>query len=63
MRHDRCDERPELAGGARHVDACWLPRDRRQELRRTVTQAAVAEGDPGDVTEHAEVLVAPEEAR
>jgi len=63
MRHDRCDERPELAGGARHVDACWLPRDRRQELRRTVTQAAVAEGDPGDVTEHADVLTAPEEAR
>jgi peptide/nickel transport system ATP-binding protein len=63
MRHDRCDERPELAGGARHVDACWLPRDRRQELRRTVTRVAVAEGDPGDVTEHSEALTVPEEAR
>jgi len=52
MRHERCDERPELAGGPAHVDACWLPRDRRQELRREVVEAAVAEGDPGDLTEH-----------
>jgi peptide/nickel transport system ATP-binding protein len=58
-RHDRCDERPELAGGPVHVDACWLPRDRRQELRREVIEVAVAEGDPGDLTEHGPVADVP----
>jgi hypothetical protein len=38
------------------VDACWLPRERRQELRRQVTEAAAAAGDPGDTTEHGEVV-------
>jgi peptide/nickel transport system ATP-binding protein len=37
LRHDKCDERPLLAGGSDHVDACWLPRDRRQELRLNPT--------------------------
>jgi peptide/nickel transport system ATP-binding protein len=62
LRFDKCDERPALEGGVDHVDACWLPRDRRQELRLTVTAKAVAEGDPGDITEHADALAGPEEA-
>jgi peptide/nickel transport system ATP-binding protein len=62
LRFDKCDERPPLEGGVDHVDACWLPRDRRQELRLTVTAKAVAEGDPGDITEHADALTGPEEA-
>ncbi len=45
-RHDQCDERPPLVGGA-HADACWLPRDRRPELRLEAESAAVAAGDPG----------------
>jgi peptide/nickel transport system ATP-binding protein len=61
-RFDKCAERPELEGGSEHVDACWLPRDRRQELRLDVIAAAVAEGDPGDVTERPELLT-PEETR
>jgi peptide/nickel transport system ATP-binding protein len=48
-RFDRCDERPELAGAGDHLDACWLPRDDRQALRRSSEVAAAAEGDPGDV--------------
>jgi len=63
LRHDKCDERPQLAGGTVHVDACWLPRDRRQQLRLSVAEKAVTEGDPGDVTEHAEAMIAPESAR
>jgi peptide/nickel transport system ATP-binding protein len=63
MRFDKCDERPDLAGGTDHVDACWLPRDRRQELRRKVAEVAVTEGDPGDITEHADEPVVHEEAR
>ena len=51
LRHDRCDQRPPLEGGTQHVDACWLPRDRRQELRLQVIEKAVAEGDPGDLSE------------
>ncbi len=47
-RHDRCDDRPPLEGGE-HADACWLPRDRRQELRHQADLAAVAAGDPGQV--------------
>jgi peptide/nickel transport system ATP-binding protein len=61
-RFDKCVERPELAGGVEHVDACWLPRDRRQELRRDVAAVAAAEGDPGDATERPELLT-PEETR
>jgi peptide/nickel transport system ATP-binding protein len=61
-RFDKCTERPELAGGVEHVDACWLPRDRRQELRRDVAAVAAAEGDPGDATEQPELLT-PEETR
>jgi peptide/nickel transport system ATP-binding protein len=62
LRFDKCDDRPALEGGVDHVDACWLPRDRRQELRLSVTAKAVAEGDPGDITEHADALAGPEEA-
>jgi peptide/nickel transport system ATP-binding protein len=47
--HDKCDERPELAGSHGHLDACWLPREDRQALRRDTELAAAAEGDPGDV--------------
>jgi peptide/nickel transport system ATP-binding protein len=47
-RFDRCDERPELAGTAGHLDACWLPRDDRQAVRRASVVAAAEEGDPGD---------------
>ena len=50
--HDRCAERPALAGGSDHLDACWLPRDERQELRQRAAAAAIAAGDPGDTTEH-----------
>ncbi|ANS63254.1 ATP-binding protein of oligopeptide ABC transporter [Streptomyces lincolnensis] len=34
LRHERCEERPALAGGT-HRDACWLPPDDRQSLRLT----------------------------
>ena len=44
--HDRCAERPPLAG-ADHLDACWLPQDRRHELRHSLDEAATAAGDPG----------------
>jgi peptide/nickel transport system ATP-binding protein len=54
-RHDQCAERPELAGSLDHVDACWLPREDRQALRRKADVAAIAEGDPGDTTEAAAV--------
>jgi peptide/nickel transport system ATP-binding protein len=50
-RHDHCVERPPLEGTIDHVDACWLPRDDRQELRHRADAVAVAEGDPGDTTE------------
>ena len=55
-RHDRCDERPPLEGGA-HADACWLPRDRRQELRHQADDAAVAAGDPGQAEDASEPRV------
>ena len=45
-RHDRCGDQPPLEGGE-HSDACWLPRDRRQELRHQTDVAAAAAGDPG----------------
>jgi peptide/nickel transport system ATP-binding protein len=63
FRHDKCDERPLLAGGTDHVDACWLPRDRRQELRLSLTARAGAEGDPGDVTDHSAMTTMPEAGR
>ncbi|MGI8699832.1 MAG: ABC transporter ATP-binding protein [Nocardioidaceae bacterium] len=63
LRHDKCDERPELAGGIVHVDACWLPRDRRQELRRSLIEKAVSEGDPGDLSEPADSLTGSDPAR
>ena len=44
--HDHCLERPPLTG-AEHLDACWLPGDRRQELRHSLDEAAMAAGDPG----------------
>ncbi|WP_295699351.1 ABC transporter ATP-binding protein [Lapillicoccus sp.] len=44
--HDQCAERPPLAG-ADHLDACWLPRDRRHELRHSLDEVATAAGDPG----------------
>jgi len=55
-RHEQCEQRPPLEGGD-HADACWLPRDRRQELRHQLDVAAVAAGDPGqaDVLPTAEV--------
>jgi peptide/nickel transport system ATP-binding protein len=62
FRHDKCDERPPLEGGLLHVDACWLPRDRRQELRRAMTAQAVAEGDPGDSTLQTDAVFVPETA-
>ena len=49
-RHDRCDVQPPLEGGD-HADACWLPRDRRQELRHQAVDAAIAAGDPGQAEE------------
>jgi peptide/nickel transport system ATP-binding protein len=54
QRFDKCDERPELDGTGDHLDACWLPRDDRQAIRRrTVIEAAEA-GDPGDAAPAAE---------
>jgi peptide/nickel transport system ATP-binding protein len=49
LRHDSCVVRPPLDGGGGHVDACWLPRDERQELRLQVVQAAVRRDPPGDL--------------
>jgi peptide/nickel transport system ATP-binding protein len=40
FRHEACAERPELRGGHRHLDACWLPADGRDALR---AEAAVTE--------------------
>jgi peptide/nickel transport system ATP-binding protein len=34
LRHERCEERPALAGDT-HRDACWLPPDDRESLRLT----------------------------
>jgi peptide/nickel transport system ATP-binding protein len=46
FRHEACDERPELLGGA-HRDACWLPRDGRAELRaEAATAATMGEDTP-----------------
>ena len=46
QRHDRCDEQPPLLGDG-HADACWLPAEGRQELRRSTSVQAAAAGDPG----------------
>ena len=45
FRHEACDDRPELLGSDGHRDACWLPRDGRDELRAEAATAAVGE-DP-----------------
>ncbi len=47
-RHNRCVELPPLMGALDHRDACWLPREDRQAIRRTSDVAAAAAGDPGD---------------
>jgi peptide/nickel transport system ATP-binding protein len=46
FRHEACDDRPELAGSDGHRDACWLPRDGRDELRAEAATAAVGEDTP-----------------
>jgi peptide/nickel transport system ATP-binding protein len=38
LRHAACDEVPELVGYDGHLDACWLPRENRAELRLQVTR-------------------------
>jgi peptide/nickel transport system ATP-binding protein len=43
FRHEACDDRPELRGDDGHRDACWLPRDGRDELRAEAATAAVGE--------------------
>jgi peptide/nickel transport system ATP-binding protein len=43
FRHAACDDRPELRGDDGHRDACWLPRDGRDELRAEAATAAVGE--------------------
>jgi peptide/nickel transport system ATP-binding protein len=35
-----CEARPTLAGDDDHLDACWLPRDERGELRRRFSEAS-----------------------
>jgi peptide/nickel transport system ATP-binding protein len=49
LRHDKCAGRPPLDGAGGHVDACWLPRDDRQELRLQIEQAAVRPDQPSDL--------------
>ena len=49
LRHDACASRPVLDGTGNHVDACWLPREDRQRLRLQIEQAAVHQGQPGDL--------------
>ena len=41
-RHDACAEAPALTGTAGHLDACWLPGDRREELRREAPTGVTA---------------------
>jgi peptide/nickel transport system ATP-binding protein len=48
LRHDACAARPPLDGPGDHRDACWLPRDDRQQLRRQAEQAAVRPDQPTD---------------
>jgi peptide/nickel transport system ATP-binding protein len=54
LRHAACETRPSLTGSADHVDACWLPRDDRQQLRLTAEQMAVRADQPGDLEEAAQ---------
>jgi peptide/nickel transport system ATP-binding protein len=54
LRHDSCAVRPSLEGTADHLDACCLPRDDRQQLRRQTEQAAVRGDQPGDLKETAQ---------
>jgi peptide/nickel transport system ATP-binding protein len=54
LRHDSCAVRPSLGGTAGHVDACWLPRDDRQQLRLQTERAAVRGDQPGDLEEAAQ---------
>ena len=60
LRHEACAQRPPLDGVADHVDACWLPRDDRQQLRLQAgqagqaDQAAVGAGQPADLEEAAQ---------
>ncbi|MEO3935716.1 ABC transporter ATP-binding protein [Dermatophilaceae bacterium Soc4.6] len=49
LAHDHCTERPSLMGTG-HLDACWLPRDTRHELRHSLDEAATAAGDPGQTS-------------
>ena len=54
LRHDKCADRPPLDGAGGHVDACWLPRGDRQELRLRIEQAAVRPDQPSDLEEAAQ---------
>ncbi|MCI3275368.1 ABC transporter ATP-binding protein [Streptomyces cylindrosporus] len=48
LRHERCDERPELSAGpgaGAHRDACWLPADHRAALRLTTRTATAGAKD------------------
>jgi peptide/nickel transport system ATP-binding protein len=49
LRHDSCLARPPLGGTGDHVDACWLPRDDRQQVRLRMEQAAAHPDQPGDL--------------
>ena len=54
LRHEACVARPPLDGPGGHVDACWLPRDDRQQLRLQAERAAVRQDQPGDLEEAAQ---------
>ena len=54
LRHDSCAVRPALGGTDDHVDACWLPRDDRQQLRLQLERAAVRRDQPDDLKEVAQ---------
>ena len=59
LRHDSCAVRPSLessalGGIADHVDACWLPRNDRRQLRLQTEQPAVRGDQPGDLEEAAQ---------
>jgi peptide/nickel transport system ATP-binding protein len=54
LRHDSCTTRPPLGGTGDHVDACWLPRDDRQQFRLQIDQAALRRDQPGDLEEAAQ---------
>jgi peptide/nickel transport system ATP-binding protein len=54
LRHEACATPPALDGTADHLDACWLPRDDRQQLRLQAEQAAVHAGQSADLEEAAQ---------